>query len=228
MQKSDERTRMFTGIIEGLGTLRTVSSAGLGKRFTVESDFDLSGTKIGDSIAVNGACLTAVTLSGRLFSVDVAPETLSKTTFGEAKTGDRVNLERALRLSDRLDGHLVSGHIDGTGVIRSKNALSNAVIVTIAVPPELIRYMIQKGSVAVDGISLTINRLGADFFELSIIPHTAKITSISFKQPGEKVNIETDIIGKYIERFMGGKGSRGIETQGSSIDRAFLMKAGFI
>ena len=122
---------MFTGIIEGLGTLRAVSSAGLGKRFTVESDFDLDKTKIGDSIAVNGACLTAVTLSGRRFEVDVAPETLSKTTFGDARPGDRVNLERALRLSDRLDGHLVSGHIDGTGLIRSKNTLSNAVIVTI-------------------------------------------------------------------------------------------------
>jgi len=228
LHRPDERTRMFTGIIEGLGTLRAVSSAGLGKRFTVESDFDLDKTKIGDSIAVNGACLTAVTLSGRRFEVDVAPETLSKTTFGDARPGDRVNLERALRLSDRLDGHLVSGHIDGTGLIRSKNTLSNAVIVTIAVPPELIRYMIQKGSVAVDGISLTINRVGSDFFELSIIPHTAKITSIGFKQPGEHVNIETDIIGKYIERFMDGKKDRGDASQGSAIDRAFLVKAGFI
>jgi riboflavin synthase len=223
---------MFTGIIEGLGTLRTIKSAGLGKRFTVESDFDLSGTKIGDSIAVNGACLTAVTLSGRMFEVDVAPETLSKTIFSEAKSGDRVNLERALRLSDRLDGHLVSGHIDGTGVIRSKNNLSNAVIVTISIPPEICRYMILKGSVSVDGISLTINQLGADYFELSIIPHTAKLTTIGFKNPGEKVNIETDIIGKYIERFMVGKpahaGSLDSETSGSSIDRTFLIKAGFI
>lgn len=226
--KGNERTRMFTGIIEGLGTLKAVSPAGLGRRFTVEADFDLDGTKIGDSIAVNGACLTAVTLSGRLFTVDVAPETLSKTTFMSARPGDRVNLERALRLSDRLDGHLVSGHIDGTGVIRSKNDLGNAVIVTISVPAELSRYMIKKGSVAVDGISLTINELGTDSFELSIIPHTAKITSIGFKKPGENVNIETDIIGKYIERFMGGKGNAGAAAQGSAIDRSFLVKAGFI
>jgi riboflavin synthase len=223
---------MFTGIIEGMGTLRAIGSSGLGKRFTVESDFDLAGTKIGDSIAVNGACLTAVTISGRRFEADVAPETLSKTTFTQAKTGDRVNLERALRLSDRIDGHLVSGHIDGTAVIHSKNTLSNAVIVTLSVPPALCRQMILKGSVSVDGISLTINQLGDDFLELSIIPHTAKITTIGIKSPGDKVNIETDIIGKYIQKFMGGKDSLGKSPENggaeSKIDRTFLIKAGFI
>ena len=223
---------MFTGIIEGLGTLRAIKPTGQGTRFTIESDFELNGTKIGDSIAVNGACLTAVTLSERRFEVDVAPETLSKTMFSQGRTGDRVNLERALRLSDRLDGHLVSGHIDGTGIISSRKNLSNAVIVAVKTSPELCRHMILKGSVAVDGISLTINRLDDDGFELSIIPHTAGITSIGFKKPGDKVNLETDIIGKYIEKFLYGKKAehtvQGTDEKGSSIDRAFLLKAGFL
>ncbi|GAB6097160.1 riboflavin synthase [Desulfatiferula olefinivorans] len=221
---------MFTGIIEGFGTLRAIRPAGLGSRFTIEAAFDLTAVKIGDSIAVNGACLTAVSLSDRRFEVDVAPETLSKTTFGEARIGDRVNLERALRLSDRLDGHLVSGHIDGVGVIRSKQVLSNAVIVTVGLSPELLRYMIVKGSVAIDGISLTINKLTADAVELSIIPHTAKITSIGFKQPGDRVNVETDLIGKYVEKFVTGQASGSAAPQGtaSGLDKAFLLKAGFL
>jgi riboflavin synthase len=222
---------MFTGIIEGFGAFRAIRSMGMGTRFAIESDFPLEQTKIGDSIAVNGACLTAVSLKDRLFEVDVAPETLSKTTFGKARVGDRVNLERALKLSNRLDGHLVSGHIDGTGVIRSKQDLGNAVIVTIGVSPDLHRYMIVKGSVAIDGISLTINKLHADALELSIIPHTAQITSIGFKKPGDMVNIETDLIGKYVEKFvMGGKpaAGEGSPDPSSGIDKAFLLKAGFL
>lgn len=223
---------MFTGIIEGFGTFRSIRPVGQGTRFAIESDFSLDNTKIGDSIAVNGACLTAVTLEGRRFEVDVAPETLSKTTFSQAKVGDRVNLERAMRLSDRLDGHLVSGHIDGTGVIAGKQSLSNAVIVTITMPRELLRYMIQKGSVAIDGISLTINELNADGIVLSIIPHTAKITSIGFKKPGDRVNVETDVIGKYVEKFItGNKSQSGSEAPNGSapgLDKAFLMKTGFL
>lgn len=221
---------MFTGIIEGFGTFRGIRPVGLGTRFAIESDFPLDKTKIGDSIAVNGACLTAVTLSDKRFEVDVAPETLSKTTFSEARVGDRVNLERALKLSDRIDGHLVSGHIDGTGTITGKQTLSNAVIVTIHLPPELHRYMILKGSVAIDGISLTINSLNADSIELSIIPHTAKITSIGFKQPGDRVNIETDLIGKYVEKFVTGSHSGSSNPKGSAsgLDKAFLLKTGFL
>lgn len=223
---------MFTGIIEGFGTFRAIRPVGQGTRFAIESDFPLTNTKIGDSIAVNGACLTAVTLDGRRFEVDVAPETLSKTTFGKANVGDRVNLERALRLSDRLDGHLVSGHIDGTGVIASKKTLSNAVVVVITLPPPLLRYMIHKGSVAIDGISLTINKLNADGIELSIIPHTAKITSIGFKKPGDRVNVETDLIGKYVERFITGdkphSGADDPTGSGAGLDKAFLMKTGFL
>jgi riboflavin synthase len=213
---------MFTGIIEGLGTITGIQSSDRGRHLSVEADFALDRTKIGDSIAVSGACLTAVVLEGKKFQADVSPETLEKTTFGRARIGDRVNLERALRLSDRLDGHLVSGHIDGTGILRHRKTLSNAIIITIGVPESLSRYMIQKGSVAVDGISLTINECTRDSFSVSIIPHTAKLTTVGFKKVGEPVNIETDMIGKYVERFVTQKNGT------SSIDRDFLIRTGFI
>lgn len=222
---------MFTGIIEGLGTVKTIRSQGLGKTLTIEADFDLSGSGIGDSIAVNGACLTAVSISGKRFDADVAPETLSRTILSKISIGDRVNLERALRLSDRLDGHLVSGHIDGIGMISGKNRTGNAIIITINVPSSLSRYMIHKGSVAVDGVSLTINRVSETSFDVSIIPHTAKLTTVGFKNMGESVNIETDMIGKYVERFIStppAESTGASENKGSTLDMAFLAKAGFL
>jgi len=221
---------MFTGIIEGLGTLKVIQPAGQGKRLTVEADFILDQTKVGDSISVSGACLTAVEVAGKRFKIDVSPETLSKTTLGKAKIGERVNLERALRLGDRLDGHLVSGHIDGMGTVKHKKHAGNAIIVTVAAPEALARYMIEKGSVAVDGISLTINDCGRDSFEVSIIPHTAGLTTIGFKNTGDFVNIETDMIGKYVERFLTQKhdDTKTDKTAGSVIDKAFLAKTGFL
>lgn len=222
---------MFTGIIEGLGTIISIrSSGGQGKRFTVEADFSLEGTGIGDSIALSGACLTAVGIRGNRFEVDVAPETLSRTILDQAGIGEKVNLERALRLSDRLDGHLVSGHIDGVGSIKDKRSMGNAIIVSIRVPEPLLRYMIQKGSVAVDGISLTINALHSDGFEVSIIPHTAGLTTIGFKRAGERVNIETDMLGKYVERFISvtPASNQGDNAKGSVIDMEFLSKSGFL
>ncbi len=219
---------MFTGIIEGLGAIREVRSSGGGGRFVVEAGFDLDRTKIGDSVAVSGACLTVVEIDGRRFTVDVSPETLSKTTFGKARIGERVNLERALRLSDRLDGHLVSGHIDGIGQIAGRKTESNAIIISVGVPENLARYLIPKGSVAVDGISLTINECGPDGFEVSIIPHTAKLTTIGFKRTGDPVNIETDVIGKYVERFVTGYRSPGNQAKPSSIDMEFLAKSGLL
>lgn len=193
---------MFTGIIEGLGTIAAVRSAGQGRRFAIRSDFDLAGTRIGDSIAVNGACLTAVLLSEQRFEADVSPETLAVTGLGEARPGDRVNLERSLRLSDRLDGHLVAGHVDGTGAIAAREPAGNAVVITIEAPEALTRYMIVKGSVAVDGVSLTVNTVAAGRFTVAIIPHTAALTTVGFKPVGARVNIETDMIGKYVERFL--------------------------
>jgi riboflavin synthase len=219
---------MFTGIIEGLGTLAAIQTSGKGMRLTVTSDFDLLQTRIGDSIAVNGACLTAVELGNRRFVADLSPETLSLTTFGKAVIGQRVNLERALRLSDRLDGHLVSGHIDGMGTIHRKKPAGNAVIVTIEVPESLSRYMIQKGSVAVDGISLTINQCSAGYFEVSIIPHTAGLTTIGLKPAGTPVNIETDMIGKYVERFLLPHHQPKAQEAAHGLDMQFLSKSGFI
>jgi len=220
---------MFTGIIEGLGTIREIRPEGQGKRMAVEADFRLEQTKIGDSISVSGACLTVVMIDDKRFKVDVSPETIAKTTFKSAKIGDRVNLERALRLSDRLDGHLVSGHIDGIGTVALKKDMANAIIVTVEVPESLSHYMIKKGSVAVDGISLTINNCGPHSFDVSIIPHTAKLTTIGFKKIGDLVNIETDMIGKYVERFIGGKRHNEREKKaGGSLDMEFLTKTGFV
>lgn len=216
---------MFTGIIEGMGTLSAVRPSGQGKRFAVEAGFSLADSGVGDSIAVNGACLTAVVIEGTRFEADVSPETLSKTLFGKMRIGDRVNLERALRLSDRLDGHLVSGHVDGVGVVSGRRVIGNVILISVTVSSALARYMIKKGSVAVDGVSLTINDCGTDFFEVSIIPHTAKLTTIGFKTPGDPVNIETDLIGKYVERFMTGKPAA--PTQGG-LDMQFLAKSGFL
>ncbi len=217
---------MFTGIIEGLGTLAAIKTHGNGRRLVIESDFDLNEVRIGDSIAVNGACLTAVTINGRRFEVDVSPESLATTTFNEARTGERLNLERALRLSDRLDGHLVSGHVDGIGVIQSRERLDNALLIRVAVPTELSRYMIHKGSVALDGVSLTINRCDETGLDVTIIPHTAQWTTIGFKPVGSRINIETDMIAKYVERFT--TAARGTEKPASAVDREFLIKTGFL
>jgi riboflavin synthase len=221
---------MFTGIIEGLGNIAAIHSSGQGNRVTIEAGFALDQSKIGDSISVSGACLTAVKIEGRRFEVDVSPETLNTTIFGQAKVGDRVNLERAMRFSDRIDGHLVSGHIDGTGIVKQREIQGNAVLVTIEVAESLTRYMIAKGSVAVDGISLTINSCDADSFSISIIPHTAKLTTIGFKNRGDRVNIETDMIGKYVERFLAGVSESGKAqiSKRSTIDQEYLIKTGFI
>ena len=221
---------MFTGIIEGLGKIRSIHSTGRGQRLAIEADFSLDQTKIGDSIAVNGACLTAVEIDGKRFAADVSPETLQVTTFNKVKVGDPVNLERSLRLSDRIDGHLVAGHIDGTGVIRQSDSSGNAIIITIAAAESLARYMIVKGSVAVDGISLTINNCDSGSFSVSVIPHTAKLTTMGYKGRGDRVNIEVDMIGKYVERFIKGEmpESKKTTAERSALDRDYLIKTGFI
>lgn len=217
---------MFTGIIEGLGTLANSQPAGTGRRLTISADFHLDGTRIGDSIAVNGACLTAVEISGTRFSADVSAETLSRSTLADARTGQKMNLERALRLSDRLDGHLVSGHIDGSAQITHKKDLGGSIVFGFAVSEQISRYLIAKGSVAVDGISLTVNTCAAGRFEIAVIPHTAKITTLGLKNPGDRVNIETDLIGKYVEKFL--KGDDPGDSRQEKIDMTFLTKTGFI
>lgn len=221
---------MFTGIIEGLGTVTAMQAYGRGRRFTFEADFTLHEVKIGDSIAVNGACLTVIAVQDNRFSADLSPETLSKSVFGASRIGERVNLERAMRLDSRLDGHLVSGHIDGVGQISRKRNMSNAILISIAVSHALSRYMIAKGSVAVDGVSLTINERRTDGFDVSIIPHTAKITTLTHKKVGDRVNIETDLIGKYVERFVSpDSNSQGRESDSSKgVGRELLARSGFI
>jgi riboflavin synthase len=219
---------MFTGIIEGMGTISSVRPSGQGSRLAVVAGFDLAGTKIGDSIAVNGACLTVVSLSGKRFEADVSPETLEKTTFNQVRINERVNLERALLLSSRVDGHLVSGHVDATGTLVRKEAAGNATLVTIAVPSEAARYIIPKGSVAVDGISLTVNQSDARSFTVSIIPHTGVTTTIAIKKTGDRVNIETDMIGKYVERFLRTDKADAGQSGSKTVDMALLAKSGFL
>jgi riboflavin synthase len=221
---------VFTGIIEGLGKVISLTRAAGGLRMGIEADFSVDKIKIGDSIAVSGACLTLVHFQDNIFEVDVAPETLVKTTLGKAKRGDKVNLERALRLGDRLDGHMVTGHVDGVGVVKARRPLANAMLFAFGVPEALLRYIVQKGSVAVDGISLTVNACKRGAFDVSIIPHTAKMTTMGFKKVGDSVNIETDILGKYVERFTRHFANQYTETENkaSPIDETLLTKAGFM
>ncbi|CCK81526.1 riboflavin synthase [Desulfobacula toluolica] len=221
---------MFTGIIESFGTIKRIESSGEGKVLHIGCDLDLSESKIGDSIAVNGACLTAVSLEKHAFKVDMAPETVERTTFKSLTTGSRVNIERALKLSDRIDGHLVSGHIDGTGIISSMVRKSNAVIIKIDVPSTLGSDMIEKGSVAIEGISLTINKCSDKDFQVSIIPHTADITTIGLKRVGDEVNIETDMIGKYVKKILRGSVSKNdaLPKGEKDISMELLARNGFL
>ncbi len=221
---------MFTGIIEGFGTISGIKPSGQSRRMAINADYELDNTKIGDSIAVNGACLTVVSFSGKRFEVDLSPETVAKTTLGKAKIGDRLNLERALCISDRIDGHLVSGHIDGIGKIKSRKTEENAIIITFNIPESVSYYIIKKGSVAVDGISLTVNECDHESFQVSIIPHTAKLTTLGFKKISDSVNVETDMIGKYVERFVTQTKASGNEkkTEKSSVDMQLLARTGFI
>jgi len=221
---------MFTGIIEGQGAVASIQSAENGARFFFTLDFPLEKTQVGESIAVNGACLTGVVFSGNRFAADISPETLARTTLGKARIGDRVNIERAMRFSDRMGGHLVSGHVDGVGRIRENSRTANALRIRIQAPKEVLRYMIPKGSVAVDGVSLTLNACLADAFEVSVIPHTARITTLGAKKPGDSVNIETDMIGKYVAHFLSRDDCR-TETKEETpfqLDRAYLQKTGFL
>lgn len=192
---------MFSGIVEGLGRVRRITG-GAAPVLAVDAPDAAKDLKIGDSIAVNGVCLTVVRCDRVSFEADVMPETLGRTDLGSLKSGDPVNLEKPLRLADRLGGHLVSGHVDGVGTIRSKIRQRNAHLMRISVPRKLARYLIPKGSVAVDGISVTVIDAGLDSFTVSIIPHTADVTTLGCKGPGAKINIEVDMVGKYVERFL--------------------------
>lgn len=194
---------MFTGIVEELGRLKKIQKGADSARLAIEGAVVLQEVKLGDSIAVNGICLTVTEFNDRFFAVDVMAETLRKTNLAELKPGDPVNLERALRVGDRLGGHIVSGHIDGVGQITGRRREDIALLTEITAPAEVMRYVIKKGSVAIDGISLTVVDRTENSFQVSLIPHTAKMTTLGYKKPGDRVNLESDIIGKYVERLMG-------------------------
>ena len=193
---------MFTGIIEEMGTVRRLNQSPNRCELELSASKVLEGTQIGDSIAVNGVCLTVIRLGEEHFTADVMPETLRRNNLGQLKPGSKVNLERAMAANGRFGGHIVAGHIDGTGKILAMQPEGNAVLVTISATPELLRYVVEKGSIAIDGISLTVAKVSHTDFTVSLIPHTGEETTLLKHRSGEIVNLETDIIGKYVEKLM--------------------------
>jgi riboflavin synthase len=217
---------MFTGIVEEMGAVTSMEKTLAGTRLTILASTVMHDLKIGDSVSVNGTCLTVVTKDERSFAVEVSPETLSVTTLGRLTAGAPVNLERAMKLNERIGGHLVAGHVDGVGSIRSRGQEGNAIFFTVEAPHEILRYCIVKGSVTVDGISLTINDVTANGFSIAIIPHTAKVTTLGLKQVGDLVNLESDLIGKYVERLLQERDQLPKITP--VIDKDYLQKRGLI
>ena len=217
---------MFTGIIEEMGVVKTAAQAPSGSGLTILAKRVLEGLTIGDSVTVNGACLTVVGFDTAQFRVDVSSETAKVTTLGKVKAGDAVNLERAVRLSDRLGGHLVTGHVDGIGTIRARVQDAQAIQMRIEASREILRYCVTKGAITVDGISLTINQVDEQGFLITVIPHTAKVTTLGLKQVGDAVNLESDLIGKYVERLL--REREGVVQPDIKIDKDYLARRGLI
>lgn len=214
---------MFTGIIEEIGVIKKIQRGVKSAIVTIQGNIVFNDIKIGDSIAVNGVCLTVAGFSNKMFTADVMHETLNRSTFAGIKTGDPVNLERAMPVDGRFGGHMVTGHIDGVGVVAAINKDDNAVWYTIKTTAEIMAYVIEKGSIAVDGISLTVADVGTDAFRVSIIPHTARATILAGKKVGDGVNLENDLIGKYIAKLIGKKQ----QTSHNGITKDFLTKYGY-
>ncbi len=215
---------MFTGLIEEIGILHTIIKGAKSAKLTICSNKVLQGIEVGDSISTNGVCLTVVSFSDKSFTVDVMPETMGRSNLGSLKSGSEVNLERALKLGDRLGGHMVSGHIDGVGHIKAIEEEDNATWVTIEAEQNLLKYVIEKGSIAVDGTSLTVAFVDREVFKVSIIPLTREETTLLSKKIGEEVNLECDMVGKYIERFAMFNKDSNIH---SIINMDFLRENGF-
>ncbi len=207
---------MFTGIIEELGTIRDLRTAGSSGQIMIGADKVLKGTEIGDSIAVNGVCLTVTQISSDGFTADVMPETMRRTSLSIVGRGDKVNLERAMAADGRFGGHIVSGHIDGTGQIRDFKKEGNAVWVTITAGCDILKFIVEKGSIAIDGISLTVAEVTDSYFRVSVIPHTGSETTLLLKQVGDPVNLETDIVGKYVAKLLGVKTETPSDDTGSA------------
>ncbi len=213
---------MFTGIVEEVGTVLSIKKGSVSSKITFGGKKVFEDVHLGDSIAVNGVCLTADTLTDNSFTADIMAETLRRSSLGDLKVGSRVNLERAMQCNGRFGGHIVSGHVDATGKIVSFKREENAFWITISTESKTLKYIVEKGSVALDGISLTVASVGDTSFKVSIIPHTAKETTLLTKSVGDRINIECDIVGKYVERFLNFKDST------SNIDVKFLSQHGYI
>ena len=210
---------MFTGIVEGLGKIKRLTMKGADAVLEIESGVSLADVNIGDSIAVNGACLTVTSKTEKTFIADVSAESLSKTTLQHLKSGEKVNLEKSLRVGGFVGGHFVLGHVDGTARILSRTQKSGSLILAVEMDEKLARYIVEKGSVAIDGVSLTVNKLEKGRFYVNMIPHTAAVTALEARKEGDWVNIETDVLGKYVEKLL--QTPRGI-------DKGFLEEHGFL
>ena len=218
---------MFTGIVEEVGTIRSLQLRGNSGSISIVADKVLEGTKIGDSIAVNGICLTVTSLLSDGFTADVMAETVRRSGLDQAKQGDLVNLERAMAADGRFGGHIVSGHIDGTGVIREYRREENAVWVTIAASPEILALIVEKGSICIDGISLTVATVSDSSFQVSVIPHTAEETTLIRKHIGDVVNLENDVVGKYVQRLLEGAPLKTQAKTKSTLTMETLQELGF-
>ena len=215
---------MFTGLIEEIGTVRRIERGAKGARLTIAANTVLENTKIGDSIATNGVCLTVVALTDDSFSADVMAESLRRSALGSLQSGSPVNLERAMPADGRFGGHIVSGHIDGTGIITAIHTDENAIWYTVSAGRDLLRYIVEKGSITIDGISLTVAAVGESWFAISAIPHTVAVTILGEKRMGDTVNLETDMIGKYVEKLL--QPERAVQPQ-NGITLKLLMESGF-
>jgi len=217
---------VFTGIVEEIGMIKEVIPGSRSIKLTVKCEKIMEDVKIGDSIAVNGICLTVTSFDPGAFTADVMPQTMRKTNLGRLRAGEKVNVERALRLVDRLGGHIVTGHIDGTGVVSSKEEEDNAIWLEISASSDILKYIVVRGSVALDGTSLTVAYVDENSFKVSLIPHTASVTILGSKKPGDRINIECDMLGKYVEKLMGFN-SQGKKDEKKSLTMDFLRENGF-
>lgn len=213
---------MFTGIVEETGTVRSIVRGRNSAVIDIAAAVVLEGTRIGDSIATSGVCITVTSVANGHFTADVMPETLDRSSLGALKTGSKVNLERAMRADGRMGGHIVSGHVDVCGRVVSMIPDDNAVLMTVAVPEELSRFVAEKGSVTLDGVSLTVAKAGRDSFVVSLIPHTRAVTTLGLLKTGSPVNVEVDLVARYIDRLLGFRGEK-TEVKTSGITMEFLM-----
>jgi riboflavin synthase len=218
---------MFSGIVEEMGAVQAIEKGLTGAKFSILASAILDDLQVGDSVSVSGACLTVTTIEDQSFLVDVSKETLNCTNFGTIAIGTPLNLERAMKLNARMSGHLVTGHVDGIGMLRAREQDGNAIYLTVEASEDIMRYCVPKGSITIDGISLTINSVTDNVFSVAIIPYTANVTTIGLKQIGDSVNLESDLIGKYVERLLQGSGTLPASAA-PIIDKDYLQKRGLL